>query len=241
MRRAFEELERDFETFVHVVAHDVRSQLQAMVGLAGLLSEIEGDRLSDEGRDWCARIEDAGERLGELVNDAVALSRLGREAPSPTTLDLQELVAEALSELSVSLGARALEVRAAEGLPTLVWDRKRLHRVVSELAENAVLFAGGGELDWRSGSAEDDGAPGGTLIVSDRGPGVPEDVAEQIFEPFTRYAHADGAGAGVGLAFVRRIAQLDGGYARVEPRAEGGSRVLVYLPGARPAGAGVPG
>jgi signal transduction histidine kinase len=112
-------------------------------------------------------------------------------------------------------------------LPTYEGDERLLRRAVRNLLENARRY-GGSDVELSlvpvSGGLE--------IAVEDRGPGVPEDQRERIFEPFYRMpGHAEHAGGvGLGLSLVRQIARQHGGQVRCEARPGGGSRFVIRLP-----------
>ena len=120
---------------------------------------------------------------------------------------------------------------AAERVAPVVWgDERLLRRALRNLLENARRYGGGGEVTVQLQAA---GTSGVALRVCDRGPGVPEEWRERIFEPFFRLpGHAEHhGGVGLGLSLVRQIVQRHGGQVRCEPRPGGGSCFVFTLPG----------
>jgi signal transduction histidine kinase len=164
--------------------------------------------------------------LDGLVEEILLASRLQAGAAQDMRLesvDLVGLLAEECAPFSVDLAV------APGPMPMLRADARLLRRLFRNLLENAARHGGGVpevSIACQGGEAHVD--------VCDRGPGVPEDEREKIFEPFYRLRNApeSAGGAGLGLALVRQIAQRHGGSVRCLPRAGGGACFHVTLPGA---------
>jgi signal transduction histidine kinase len=168
------------------------------------------------------RIERDIAELDELIAELLLASRLD----APEDLEAREEVD--LLALAAEEAARTDAAVAGEAV-TLSGDPRMLRRLVRNLLENARRHAGGAAVEV---TVAREGARA-RLRVDDAGPGVPESERERIFEPFHRRAGARaevGAGVGLGLALVRRIARRHGGDVRCLPRPGGGSRFEVELP-----------
>lgn len=171
--------------------------------------------------------------LDELVGELLLASRLqAAEAGQVGALEPEEpvdwlgLVAEEAARAGVSL------VLGPGGPPGLLQGQpKLLRRLVRNLLDNARRH-GGGDIEVEVGQVLDPGRPMAELVVRDRGPGVPADQRERIFEPFHRVpgrAEPEGS-VGLGLSLVRGIARRHGGEVQCLPRAGGGSCFVVRLP-----------
>ena len=203
-------------------SHELRAPLTRL----RLTLELLGDdsELSDVRRDELrVKGEQDIDELDALVADVLLAARLERAGVEPRfeSVDLGELAQEVAAELGVK--ARIQGVRGAG-------NAAMLRRMLRNLIDNARRHGGGVgvELYLEVGDA------GATLVVLDRGPGVPEEIRERIFEPFYRpQGHAEGrdGGVGLGLSLVRQVAEHHGGTARCLARAGGGSRFEVHLPG----------
>lgn len=193
------------------VSHELRSPLARLRVAAELVAEARPDMRE--------RLVGEIEELDELIGELLLASRLetGAASEGREEIDLLGLVAEEAARTGANV----------EGVPASVaGDRILLRHLVRNLLENARRHAGGGEVSCEVHEAE---APHVVLRVSDRGPGVPEEERERIFEPFHRLPGAGDGGTGLGLLLVRRIARHHGGDARCLPHPGGGAIFEVTL------------
>lgn len=204
-------------------SHELRSPLARLKMALSLLDDARDDAQRDRLKREISR--NVGE-LDELVEEVLLASRLegvapgvGDEAFEPVSL--LGIAAEEAVPYEATVQGEDLMVRGSERL---------LRRALRNLLENARRYGGEAPPDVQvrvdGGRAQ--------VEVADRGPGVPEDQRQRIFEPFYRMpGHAEHAGGiGLGLSLVRQIAQRHGGEVQVLPRAGGGSRFVISLPAA---------
>jgi two-component system OmpR family sensor kinase len=213
---------------LHDVSHELRSplaRLQAAVGLA----RQQPEKLDD----WLTRIEREGTRLDALVGELLTLSRLeaGIGTQQDDYVDLHDLVSEVSDDARFEAAASGRRVAFAGSGEIIIRARAELlRRAVENVIRNAVKYAPAGtavdvELDRADQSRH------ARLIVSDRGPGIPESDLTAVFEPFFRSAGADSrSGYGLGLAIARRAVEAHGGSIRAINREGGGLRVEIELP-----------
>ena len=164
-------------------------------------------------------------RMNALVDKLLVLSRAGAAALHRERTDLRRLAALAVERATG--GGQEARVVLRDGAPVSdEVDIEALHIVLDNLLRNAIDHSPPGE------PVEVDIAPGPEIVVDDRGPGVPAELRERIFQPFSRGGGADRAshqGFGLGLAICRRIVAEHGGAIRVESRPGGGARFVVSL------------
>jgi K+-sensing histidine kinase KdpD len=224
--KALGEADRLKDALIASVSHDLRTPLTTIKALAHDLAE--------QGDDRAVTIEEEADRLNRMVADLLDLSRLnaGEMPVAAEIVAAEDLLGAALQRVSGSIGEHGVRASLDPREPLLLGrlDFVQSLRVLVNLVENAHKYGGGEPVDV-SAARE-----GGRLVfrVADRGPGVPEDERERIFQPFYRRPGAppDVGGAGLGLSISRRLAEAQGGTLAVEPRPGGGSVFVFTLPGA---------
>ncbi|HET7230741.1 MAG TPA: ATP-binding protein [Longimicrobium sp.] len=224
---ALRESDRLKDALIASVSHDLRTPLTTIKALAHDLGETGDER--------AVTIEEEADRLNRFVADLLDLSRLnaGELRVAPAIVAAEDLVGAALQRVSGSVGDREIRVGLHPGEPLLLGrlDFVQSLRVLVNLLENAHKYAPAGTPVELSAARE-----GERLVfrVADRGPGVPDDERERIFEPFYRRPNveADAGGAGLGLSISRRLAEAQGGSLSLEPRPGGGSTFILAVPAA---------
>ncbi|HEX9736003.1 MAG TPA: ATP-binding protein [Thermoanaerobaculia bacterium] len=219
----------ELERFTYTVSHDLKSPLFTIRGFLGLAEQdVERGQL-ERFRGDVATIRGAVDTMQRLLADLLELSRIGRLVYPSAEVRLSELAREAVSVVGGAIAERGVAVTVADGMPVVIGDRLRLAEVFQNLVENAVKFMG----DQAAPRIEIGGAASGgeaVCFVRDNGRGVEPQYREKIFELFERLDH-DAEGTGIGLALVKRIAELHGGRAWVESEGPGrGSTFYVALP-----------
>ncbi len=229
-RDAAEALNREIEAFSYSVSHDLRAPLRHIDGFSLALLEDYADVLDDRGKDFLARVRKGSQRLSELIDALLSLSRLTRKEPVVTSVDLGAIAREVISDLASAEPDRAVDLHVEDGL--VVETDERLVRVVLEnLLGNAWKFtahAPRARIDV--GVVRGDGPP--RFFVRDNGAGFDPVAAERLFRPFQRL-HDDAAfaGSGIGLATVRRIVRRFGGDAWAEGAPDAGATFTFTLAG----------
>ncbi len=228
------------QRLLHDVSHELRSplaRLHAAIGLA---------RQSPEKLEMTLeRIERESVRLDELVGELLTLSRLEAGTPGapPVTIDLMEMVASIADDAGFEAEASGRSVHfSGAGEVNATVQGELLYRAVENVVRNAAKYTAAGTavevMARRRGEARESGTPGTSsaagvfeVVVSDRGPGVPEADLEAIFEPFYRADNNAGTiGYGLGLAIARRAVVSHGGQVRARNRPGGGLEVMLSLP-----------
>ncbi|MBI3345778.1 MAG: PAS domain-containing sensor histidine kinase [Burkholderiales bacterium] len=222
--------------FIANVSHELRTPLQSILGFAeiGALRAREQPRLGELFTD----VHRAGQRMLSLVNDLLDLSKIehGAEPIQPERVDLRPLAAELARELAPLLAARQLTLDTAlSDTPLRVQaDPPRLQQLLRNLLANAIRFSPEGGRIELSARQDDGGAV--RVEVADRGPGIPPDELESVFEAFVQSSLTKNAagGTGLGLAICRRIAHAHGGRVWAANRDGGGAVISLVLPGVWP-------
>ncbi|MCP3958602.1 MAG: hypothetical protein GY719_12185 [bacterium] len=233
--RKLETSNAELERYAYTVSHDLKSPLITIRNFLGVLGQDleRGDH--ERAKRDIARIHAAAGKMGQLLEELLELSRIGRLVNSPEELALRELAEEACDLVSGAIRERGAKVEVARDLPSVRGDRARLIEVYQNLVENAVKHASGNEaprieIGWRRDGAEPvAGDP--IFFVHDDGIGIEPEYHDKIFGLFERLDPAV-EGTGVGLALVKRIVEVHGGRIWVESEGAGrGSTFCFTLPG----------
>ncbi|MFF1481994.1 ATP-binding protein [Streptomyces sp. NPDC058301] len=220
------------------VSHDLRTPLASIKAAVTSLRSDDVDWSEDDEAELLAGIEDGADRLDHLVGNLLDMSRLntGTVRPIIREIDLDEVVPMALGGVPED----SVELDIPETLPMVAVDPGLLERAVANIVENAVKYSPAAVPVLVAASALGDRVE---VRVADRGPGVPDDSKERIFEPFQRYGDAPrGAGVGLGLAVARGFAESMGGTLTAEDTPGGGMTMVLTLravPGPAPVVAGL--
>ena len=233
--RQLEARNADLERFTYVVSHDLKSPL---VTVRGFLSYLEHDAKAgrlDRVESDLARIGAATDRMGQLLEDLLSLSRTGRVERPHEAVPFEGLLREACALTAGRLATRGVKVEVEGSLPAVRGDRRALVDLLQNLLDNAAKFMGGQEEPavW-VGAGDDRVAGQAVLHVRDNGIGIPAAHQERVFELFHRLDPLV-EGTGLGLALAQRIVHAHGGRIWVESAGTGcGSTFFFTLPRADP-------
>jgi signal transduction histidine kinase len=221
---------RDLETLLYVISHDLREPLRAIENFSRIVNDRYKDRLDGKGQDFLRRVILGAQRLNQLLDDILTLSRSQRIGVPTEEVDGETIVHEALRRLEGKINATNAWVRVADNFEGLRVDKTWATQAIYNLLVNALKFTRDGEApDVEIAPYQPEG-PGSNVVgiaVRDRGPGVAPEHAERIFQLFQRAVGREVEGTGAGLAIVRQIAERHGGNAWVEPREGGGSQFVI--------------
>jgi signal transduction histidine kinase len=172
--------------------------------------------------------------LNRLLDDILALSRSQRIGPPTEIVDGEVIVLEALKRLEAKITATHAQIRVAKNFDGLRVDRIWATQAIYNLIANALKFNRNGDppdVEIEPFRPDGSNSEAAGIAVRDRGPGVPKEHAERIFQLFQRAVGREIEGTGAGLAIVRQIAERHGGNAWVEQREGGGSEFIITFMG----------
>jgi PAS domain S-box-containing protein len=225
--RRLRQANRELDSFVSTVSHDLRSPLTPLIGFAELLEERYQGELDEIGRECLQEIKKTGYRMMALLEDLLVLARVGQLRNPPHQVPVTALARDVLLELADKVIERRAKVAIAE-LPDIRIPEPLLADLFRNLLGNALKYAA--DQDPRIEISGERRASRVSYRVIDHGPGVPEEEREGIFEPFTRGSSSAGrSGTGIGLATVAKIARIYNGSARIETTPGGGATFVIEL------------
>jgi signal transduction histidine kinase len=220
---------RELEAFSYSVSHDLRAPLRHMAGFTDMLREDYADKLDNEGRRFLKVIADGASRMGQLIDDLLGFSRMGRVEMHQTRFASAELVKEVREQLEPDLRERAIEWSVG-ALPEVRGDRALLKQVWVNLLSNAVKYTRGRAPARIAVSARRENGEH-VFCVRDNGAGFEMEYAAKLFGVFQRLHRQDEfEGTGVGLANVRRIVTRHGGRTWAEAKKGEGALFCFSLP-----------
>jgi signal transduction histidine kinase len=209
-----EDANRELESFVYSVSHDLRAPLRTIAGFARIVKDDYGQQLDDPGRDGLLRIIRSAERMSRLMEELLELSRISRNVLSKENVDLSALAAIVVAELREADPARTVEVVIKEKMQAMA-DPRLMELGLSNLLGNAWKFTAKTEGARIAFGSEERPAGGGreaVYFVRDNGAGFAQEFAEKIFWPFHRlHTDAEFEGSGIGLSIVERVIRRHGG------------------------------
>jgi len=220
----------ELEQTVRALAHDLRSPLVSVLGFSRLLREEFGTDLGERGTHFLDRITEAGRTMENLIRDLLDFARIGQAGERRVLVDPREVLLQLRAEVKPRLEQQNVELWVPDHPPLLCCDRTRLYQLFSNLIGNALDHMGPGEKpEIRVEIRETTGWH--QIVVRDNGRGIVPSEQERIFEMFHSVAHPGGRkGTGIGLAIVKKIAELHGGRAFVESPPGEGAAFHVLLP-----------
>ncbi len=219
---------QEMEQFIYTVSHDLKSPLVSCQGFVGLMVQRLNRGQLDQLPMFAQQISDATNRMSQLINDLLALSRIGRVATQMHDIDMQAMYERLKIRFDQPLKQRNAALIMAASVPTVWADETALERALDNLVSNAIKYG----LPETGGRIELQAVRVGREVhvrVSDNGPGIDAAYHEKIFVLFERL-QSDGEGTGVGLASVRKIAEVHHGRAWVESSPGHGATFCLALP-----------
>lgn len=226
-----EELEqknKELESFSYSVSHDLRAPLRAIIGFSRILTEEYGDGLDDEGRRLLGVVRENSERMGQLIDDLLEFSRLGRKPLSMAEINMQRMADEVFRQIRADGWQSHRFVMGS--LPPARGDAALVRQAWANLLGNAIKFSSKREQPVIEVSARENGAEL-VYCVKDNGAGFDMRFYDKLFGVFQRlHAQDEYPGTGVGLAIVQRVVVRHGGRVWAEGREGEGATFYFSLP-----------
>jgi light-regulated signal transduction histidine kinase (bacteriophytochrome) len=217
---------KELESFSYSVSHDLRAPLRAIHGNATIIKE--DIKLDTEASQALEKILRNSQRMDQLIDDLLALSKVGKTEIRKSETNMEDLVRRSISELSESIKHRAaIKINT---LPPVVADRALLEQVWTNLISNAIKYSGKKESpEIEIGSKHKDNLV--VYYIKDNGVGFDMQYVHKLFDTFQRLHRAiDFEGTGIGLAIVKRIITLHNGRIWAEAKPDHGATFYFSLP-----------
>jgi PAS domain S-box-containing protein len=222
----------ELEAFSYSVSHDLRAPLRAIDGFARILVDEHASSLSVEGARVLNVVMMESERMGRLIDDLLAFSRVSRQSLQPLEIDLAALAGEIFREQAAQVPGRKIQLQVV-AVPRAMADPALLRQVLVNLIGNAIKYTRAKELARIEvgGSVR---ASENVYYVKDNGAGFDPSYMDKLFGVFQRlHSEAEFEGTGVGLALVKRIINRHGGRVWAEGQVDQGATFFFTLPSSR--------
>jgi len=220
---------KELEGFSYSVSHDLRAPVRAISGFARMLWQDNAPQLDDEGRRKLGIIESEAKRMGALIDDLLAFSRLGRKALERVEVDMTALARAMFDRVRAQFDGASPELRLAT-LPPVLCDRALLEQVWANLLSNAIKYSSKRERAIVEIGAISDEKEF-IYYVRDNGAGFDPRYKAKLFGVFQRlHSESEFSGTGVGLALVQRIVVRHGGRVWADGKPDEGATFHFTLP-----------
>ena len=223
-------INKELEAFAYSVSHDLRAPVRHIAGFTELLQKHSGPVLDDKSRHQIDMILDSANRMGTLVDDLLAFSRIGRAETQKTTVDLAQIVKSIMGELAPDTLGRNITWHVGD-LPKCYGDLAMIRLVFTNLVSNALKFTRTRDQTKIEIGALNHKPDEVVIFVKDNGVGFDMKYNDKLFGVFQRL-HSQEAfdGTGIGLATVQRIVHRHGGKVWPESSVDHGATFYVALP-----------
>jgi PAS domain S-box-containing protein len=216
----------ELERFTYTVSHDLKSPLITIKSFVAMIDQDLAAGSVERARSDLERIGRAADKMNRLLEELLALSRVGRVVHAPEKVAFGSLVEEALELVAGRIHERHIDVQVAADLPVVTVDRIRIVEVLQNLIDNAAKFTGDQNEPRILIGASSDGAET-RCFVKDNGAGVEARHHQRIFGLFDKL-DPKSAGSGAGLALAKRIVEIHGGRIWIESPGSGGGSTFWF-------------
>jgi light-regulated signal transduction histidine kinase (bacteriophytochrome) len=226
---SLEAANKELEAFSYSVSHDLRAPLRSVHGFTKILIEDYESKLDDEGKRICGIISSSATQMGELIDDLLSFSRIGRCTLNPSEIDMKKMARVVFEGMTSPTERKRIKLKIGK-LSSAFGDVTLFGQVWTNLISNAIKYSSKNDVSEINIGSESDGKMI-TYFVKDNGVGFDMQYAHKLFGVFQRlHSEADFEGNGVGLAIVQRIILKHGGKVWADGEVGKGATFYFSLP-----------
>ncbi|MFC1708658.1 ATP-binding protein [Candidatus Omnitrophota bacterium] len=231
-KKMLEQVNKELDSFVYTASHDLRAPLRGISSFASFLEEDYKDKLDDEGRDYLKEIREGTDRMNQLIEDLLALSRISRIKNPYENINVEDMLSSVIKRIEFDIKENNVDLRIQPDMPTIRCDRIKLSEVFLNLISNAIKFSSKNNKEnprVEVGYASEDGFH--KFYVKDNGIGIDHKYHSQVFGIFKRLHTAkEYEGTGAGLSIVKRVIDDHGGNIWIESEVGKGATFCFSIP-----------
>ncbi|HVG15301.1 MAG TPA: PAS domain S-box protein [Chitinophagaceae bacterium] len=224
---------QNLEEFAHAASHDLKEPIRKIHYFTQHLKELLGRQLSESEARAFNRIENATERMGNLIDDLLLYSHVSQRPLQTEEVDLRQKVQRVLEDLELDIEEKSAVIHIGD-LPVVRGYRRQLQQLFQNLISNALKYSKAGEpprITIVSNTVIKNDKHYSMIEVKDNGIGFEQQYADKIFQMFSRlHGKGEYSGTGVGLSIVKKVVENQNGFIEVESAPGVGTNFKVYLP-----------
>lgn len=231
-KRLLQESNKELDSFVYTVSHDLMAPLRGIDGLAKFIEEDYADKFDSQGKDYLKRILTGATRMKQLIDDLLILSRISRIKNPYEDVNMNELVSSVISRIEFDIKQYKIELKVADNMPVLRCDRIKMQEVFFNLISNAVKFSSKNKVTApKVEVGYNDKNEAYEFYVKDNGIGIDKKYHNEIFGIFKRlHSQEEYEGTGAGLSIVKRIIDDHKGEIRLDSEPGKGATFYFTIP-----------
>lgn len=212
-KKDLEHSNEELDQFVYTVSHDLKSPIVTSMGFIGMMKELAAANQVDMVMKKIPTLEKANKKMGQLIDDLLNLSRLGRIDEEKEEVDIKRVVENVINLHEHSLKKNKIKLNITGDFPSIIISETRISQVFENLLSNAIKYCENDNPEITIGAHEDRDSY--KFFVKDNGPGIAKEYHAKVFNLFQRLKN-DTKGTGIGLAIVHKILNSLGGKVWIE-------------------------
>ncbi len=221
MQQRLDNLNNEYNQFLHAVSHDIKAPVTAILGFISLIKDENLDGCSDSIIHYLKRISFNANLIDRILNDLLYIARL--KITSPDIVDVKELIREILIPMTLDIKNKNIEIQISNNLPSVKAEKEHLYKLFKNILENSIEYSkknGFIKIDYEKGF----------FSIEDNGIGIKNELLDKIFSIFFTTSGKKEGHLGTGLFIVKKIVELYRGEIKVESEQGKGTKIYFSLP-----------